>query len=85
MKRVEIYSNTAILTHFAVFVAGYAVRWLLELEGKLKKKKNAEVHGPQLNSLGVGRRSKAPKEELKMVLVVNQELKMGKGKTGEIS
>lgn len=64
----------------AWMLAGYALKWRL---GEGEREPASEEDSPRPARRAARRRVPPPAEELKMVLVVNDSLKMGKGKIGE--
>jgi hypothetical protein len=67
------------LTRALFILGGYALRWWLN--DKLATEAGAESPRPARRT--PRRRPPKPQEELKLVLVVNDSLKMGKGKIGK--
>lgn len=61
-------------------LVGWLLRWLVERAAAAGDDVDSEGEGPRVHRRR--HRVPAPREELKMVLVVNDELKMGKGKIG---
>lgn len=68
------------VTRALFMLGGYALRWWLDVE----ETRQDDADSPRSVSRAPRRRPPPPREELKLVLVVNDSLKMGKGKIGEV-
>ena len=66
------------VTRALYMLGGYALRWWLDVE----EARQEAAESPRSVSRAPRRRPPPPREELKLVLVVNDSLKMGKGKIG---
>ena len=64
-------------TRIAFFLGGFALKWMFEVTDA------ADGDGAAPRTRRARSAQPPPAEELKLVLVVNDALKMGKGKIGE--
>jgi hypothetical protein len=69
------------VTRALFMLGGYVLRWWLDAEASAQQDDGAESPRPARRA--PRRRPPTPAEELKLVLIVNDSLKMGKGKIGK--